>query len=69
MADDVRWQQRFANYINVFTRLEQAVEAYGDTTLDIIKEGQRELDNEALREHIERVGQRFDATHSPYHPR
>lgn len=27
-----------------------------------------DIDNEALREHIERVGQRFDAPHSPYHP-
>ncbi|MCK0768125.1 nucleotidyltransferase [Chromohalobacter japonicus] len=48
MADDIRWQQRFANYINAFAQLEQAVEAYGDTTLDIIKEG---------------VIQRFEFTH------
>ncbi|TDO10641.1 MULTISPECIES: nucleotidyltransferase substrate binding protein [Halomonas] len=48
MEDDIRWQQRFANYSNAFSQLEQAVEAYGDTTLDIIKEG---------------VIQRFEFTH------
>jgi len=48
MADDIRWKQRFSNYINALSQLEQAVEVYGDTALDIIKEG---------------VIQRFEFTH------
>jgi len=48
MLEDIRWKQRFSNYINAFSQLEQAVEEYGDTTLDIIKEG---------------VIQRFEFTH------
>ncbi|PAU79466.1 nucleotidyltransferase substrate binding protein [Halomonas salipaludis] len=48
MPDDIRWQQRFTNFVSAFTQLESAIDEYGDTTLDIIKEG---------------IIQRFEFTH------
>jgi len=48
MVNDIRWQQRFSNYTKALSQLGSAIEEYGDTTQDIIKEG---------------VIQRFEFTH------
>lgn len=45
---DIRWQQRFANFERAFLQLQQAVELYGEEAEPIIKEG---------------VIQRFEFTH------
>jgi len=40
MSDnDVRWKQRFQNFKKAFAHLQEAVEKYGDSSEDIIKEG------------------------------
>ncbi|KAE9536112.1 nucleotidyltransferase substrate binding protein [Ursidibacter arcticus] len=46
--DNVRWKQRFENYKKAVTQLANAIAEYGDTEIDIIKEG---------------IVQRFEFTH------
>lgn len=48
MQTDIRWQQRFEKYKQAVHQLESAVIEYGDTNIDIIKEG---------------IIQRFEFTH------
>ena len=46
--DDIRWKQRFSNFEKAFLLFRQGIEEYGNTEIDLIKQG---------------IIQRFEFTH------